>query len=164
MRWLTFWKRVIISSIGAQSPWRAYIKISIRFAPAEKCAEPFPMTRPFQSPFSTSSAVFSIISMISLSMEFILVWNSSSATRSEEHTSELQSRPHLVCRLLLEKKNSITQTWGMRLLIESHSTRADAAGDDTDAEPLQQMFRAHSRAVEVLEEDPRPYVHYLARA
>src|SRR3989442_12158076 len=28
--------------------------------------------------------------------------------RSEEHTSELQSRPHLVCRLLLEKKNTTT--------------------------------------------------------
>src|SRR3989442_16041106 len=28
--------------------------------------------------------------------------------RSEEHTSELQSRPHLVCRLLLEKKKNIT--------------------------------------------------------
>src|SRR5207253_6165003 len=27
------------------------------------------------------------------------------AGRSEEHTSELQSRGHLVCRLLLEKKN-----------------------------------------------------------
>src|SRR5687768_18141376 len=27
--------------------------------------------------------------------------------RSEEHTSELQSRLHLVCRLLLEKKNKI---------------------------------------------------------
>src|SRR3989442_11690094 len=27
-----------------------------------------------------------------------------SRERSEEHTSELQSRPHLVCRLLLEKK------------------------------------------------------------
>src|SRR5436305_7919733 len=27
--------------------------------------------------------------------------------RSEEHTSELQSRPHLVCRLLLEKKKYI---------------------------------------------------------
>src|SRR5215813_14765330 len=26
--------------------------------------------------------------------------------RSEEHTSELQSRPHLVCRLLLEKNNA----------------------------------------------------------
>src|SRR5436305_3921899 len=30
--------------------------------------------------------------------------------RSEEHTSELQSRPHLVCRLLLEKKNSAAPT------------------------------------------------------
>src|SRR3989442_6853184 len=30
------------------------------------------------------------------------------AERSEEHTSELQSRPHLVCRLLLEKKNTKT--------------------------------------------------------
>src|SRR3989442_4629547 len=29
------------------------------------------------------------------------------ASRSEEHTSELQSRPHLVCRLLLEKKKNI---------------------------------------------------------
>src|SRR3989442_3139086 len=29
--------------------------------------------------------------------------------RSEEHTSELQSRPHLVCRLLLEKKK--THAW-----------------------------------------------------
>src|SRR5439155_3796452 len=28
-------------------------------------------------------------------------------TRSEEHTSELQSRGHLVCRLLLEKKKKI---------------------------------------------------------
>src|SRR6478752_9527302 len=28
------------------------------------------------------------------------------AVRSEEHTSELQSRLHLVCRLLLEKKNT----------------------------------------------------------
>src|SRR3989442_4935385 len=28
--------------------------------------------------------------------------------RSEEHTSELQSRPHLVCRLLLEKKKRTT--------------------------------------------------------
>src|SRR2546422_4486201 len=30
--------------------------------------------------------------------------------RSEEHTSELQSRLHLVCRLLLEKKNNRTQS------------------------------------------------------
>src|SRR5258708_20058901 len=30
--------------------------------------------------------------------------------RSEEHTSELQSPDHLVCRLLLEKKNTTTHT------------------------------------------------------
>src|SRR3989442_6773664 len=30
------------------------------------------------------------------------------AFRSEEHTSELQSRPHIVCRLLLEKNTAIT--------------------------------------------------------
>src|SRR5690554_7660723 len=37
-------------------------------------------------------------------------------TRSEEHTSELQSRPHLVCRLLLEKKKKI-QCSGNRPLL-----------------------------------------------
>src|SRR5437899_6326657 len=31
------------------------------------------------------------------------------SVRSEEHTSELQSLRHLVCRLLLEKKNTITE-------------------------------------------------------
>src|SRR5258708_32020659 len=30
--------------------------------------------------------------------------------RSEEHTSELQSPDHLVCRLLLEKKKQVTRT------------------------------------------------------
>src|SRR2546429_3501508 len=39
--------------------------------------------------------------------------------RSEEHTSELQSRLHLVCRLLLEKKKNRCQL--MRMLIESSS-------------------------------------------
>src|SRR2546422_4568695 len=32
--------------------------------------------------------------------------NAATSPRSEEHTSELQSRLHLVCRLLLEKKKS----------------------------------------------------------
>src|SRR5687768_18194862 len=38
-------------------------------------------------------------------LETTLTWQMRDvATRSEEHTSELQSRLHLVCRLLLEKK------------------------------------------------------------
>src|SRR5436305_14139771 len=34
----------------------------------------------------------------------LLIIGALALRRSEEHTSELQSRPHLVCRLLLEKK------------------------------------------------------------
>src|SRR3712207_7546727 len=34
----------------------------------------------------------------------------SQETRSEEHTSELQSRQYLVCRLLLEKKHACTRS------------------------------------------------------
>src|SRR2546429_4935101 len=36
-----------------------------------------------------------------------LTWDDVNEERSEEHTSELQSRLHLVCRLLLEKKKHI---------------------------------------------------------
>src|SRR3989442_6136788 len=38
------------------------------------------------------------------SMHFFSTKRLAPFSRSEEHTSELQSRPHLVCRLLLEKK------------------------------------------------------------
>src|SRR3989442_9839235 len=44
------------------------------------------------------------------------------AGRSEEHTSELQSRPHLVCRLLLEKKKKATKTRALHLALQ-HRTR-----------------------------------------
>src|SRR5205809_8074065 len=43
-----------------------------------------------------------------LSVTFTSVPRSRSRSRSEEHTSELQSRLHLVCRLLLEKKKKDT--------------------------------------------------------
>src|SRR2546422_8121680 len=45
-------------------------------------------------------------------------------TRSEEHTSELQSRLHLLCRLLLEKKKQIP------LLCEQLPLRQDPARPD----------------------------------
>src|SRR2546421_4144434 len=41
----------------------------------------------------------------------------SKTPRSEEHTSELQSRSDLVCRLLLEKKNNLGWAEGVRLKI-----------------------------------------------
>src|SRR5687768_18345753 len=39
---------------------------------------------------------------------FVVALGLAGVLRSEEHTSELQSRLHLVCRLLLEKKNTTT--------------------------------------------------------
>src|SRR5438105_11413877 len=64
---------------------------------------------------------------------------------------------------LMEPWISVAQKWGMRILIESHSTRAEAAGDDLDGDTLRKMFRAQARAVEVLDKDPRPFAHYLVR-
>src|SRR3989442_6678680 len=43
--------------------------------------------------------------------------------RSEEHTSELQSRPHLVCRLLLEKKNRHKKTLTPSRSQPTHNSR-----------------------------------------
>src|SRR5690625_6857187 len=39
------------------------------------------------------------------------MWSPSQLHRSEEHTSELQSRGHLVCRLLLETTNQTHMNW-----------------------------------------------------
>src|SRR2546429_4553245 len=47
--------------------------------------------------------------------------SASGKARSEEHTSELQSRLHLVCRLLLEKKN---QTQQAHDLVRDHDPHA----------------------------------------
>src|ERR1035438_10646393 len=43
---------------------------------------------------------------------FRLTWAQGYPCRSEEHTSELQSLRHLVCRLLLEKKKKTVLTLG----------------------------------------------------
>src|SRR3989442_10720881 len=50
--------------------------------------------------------------------------------RSEEHTSELQSRPHLVCRLLLEKKNEQLRSEILQQIIK-HTVAADLIDHDT---------------------------------
>src|SRR5260370_27197404 len=83
----------------------------------------FPYTTLFRSnsgascclwtPFSTSSGPDSLESPARCtSSGEVSIWT---FQRSEEHTSELQSHLNLVCRLLLEKKNSIYK-------IERHCT------------------------------------------
>jgi NitT/TauT family transport system substrate-binding protein len=62
---------------------------------------------------------------------------------------------------LMEPWISVAQKQGLRILIESHSTRSEAASDDLDGRTLAAMFRAQARAVKVLEKDPTPYLHYF---
>jgi NitT/TauT family transport system substrate-binding protein len=62
---------------------------------------------------------------------------------------------------LMEPWISVAQKWGLRILIESHSTRAEAAGEELDSPTLKKMFRAQARAVELIEKDARPFAHYL---
>lgn len=62
---------------------------------------------------------------------------------------------------LMEPWISVAEKEGLRVLMESHSTRAEAAGDDLDGPTLAAMFRAQARACEVLAEDPTPYIHYF---
>ena len=62
---------------------------------------------------------------------------------------------------LMEPWISVAQKQGLRILIESHSSRSEAAGDDLDGPTLAAMFRAQARAVKLLEHDPTPYIHYF---
>src|SRR3712207_2539026 len=53
--------------------------------------------------------------------------------RSEEHTSELQSRQYLVCRLLLEKKKNYTQGSGKQQPVDWHALVNTSPIGNTDA-------------------------------
>src|SRR2546430_4906849 len=63
----------------------------------------FPYTTLFRSPCEPASRTCA-----SSSMPFTIPISVSAPSRSEEHTSELQSQSNLVCRLLLEKKKHPT--------------------------------------------------------
>src|SRR3989442_12056606 len=65
----------------------------------------FPYTTLFRSLIGTRAGIAAQNGYVALMG--ILGREAYNFDRSEEHTSELQSRPHLVCRLLLEKKNEL---------------------------------------------------------
>src|SRR5438445_5340705 len=74
----------------------------------------FPYTTLFRSIGRVVAIKFSgLLAQVTLAIgeQHITSIITADAARSEEHTSELQSRQYLVCRLLLEKKNgNIEQT------------------------------------------------------
>jgi NitT/TauT family transport system substrate-binding protein len=56
---------------------------------------------------------------------------------------------------------SVAEKMGCRILIESRSTRSEAAGDELDGPTLAKMFRAEAHAAETINKHPEKYAHYL---
>src|SRR2546422_2277960 len=115
--------RAILADPPAESP--STKNISHRFGSSREQSASLPGSRPPSNPLflrtssralraaSRARAALTAFAMIARATLGFLSKNSPSASfttlltmpsRSEEHTSELQSRLHLVCRLLLEKK------------------------------------------------------------
>src|SRR2546422_10485702 len=69
-----------------------------------------PRTTQWASTSSYSDKSRKIVPPQPISMSSLCAPRHKSLMRSEEHTSELQSRLHLVCRLLLEKKKNISSS------------------------------------------------------
>src|SRR5258708_30124918 len=81
----------------------------------------FPYTTLFRSPVGAGDTAFDaqfkgdkivklVFTSINHGRDCVGATGKPDAARSEEHTSELQSPDHLVCRLLLEKKTKLTCT------------------------------------------------------
>jgi NitT/TauT family transport system substrate-binding protein len=56
---------------------------------------------------------------------------------------------------------SVAEKLGCRVLIESRSTRSEAAGEELDGPTLAKMFRAEAHAAEAIDRNPAKYAHYL---
>jgi NitT/TauT family transport system substrate-binding protein len=56
---------------------------------------------------------------------------------------------------------SVAESQGCRVLIESRSTRSEAAGNELDGLTLAKMFRAEARAAEAINRHPEKYAHYV---
>ena len=62
---------------------------------------------------------------------------------------------------LMEPWISVVEKQGFRVIMESNSTRAEAASDDLDGPTLAAMFRAQANAAEMINDNPAKYVHYF---
>lgn len=62
---------------------------------------------------------------------------------------------------LMDPWISVAQKQGYRILIESHSTRSEAASDEMDGPTLAAIFRAQGRAAKKIMENPGAYAHHM---
>ena len=74
---------------------------------------------------------------------------------------EAAGRGEVAAVSLMEPWISIAEKRGLRVILESHSTRSEAAGDELDGPTLAKMFRAEAAAAGAIEKNPGRYVHYF---
>jgi NitT/TauT family transport system substrate-binding protein len=74
---------------------------------------------------------------------------------------EALGRGEVAAASLMEPWISIAEKRGLRVLMESHSTRSEAAGDELDGPTLKKMFAAEAEAAKAIEKNPAKYVHYF---
>jgi NitT/TauT family transport system substrate-binding protein len=76
---------------------------------------------------------------------------------------EAVSKGQVAAASLMEPWISVAEKNGLRVIMESHSTRSEAAGDELDGPTLAKMFNAEARAAQAIDRDPRRYAHYLVK-
>src|SRR5258708_3052343 len=74
---------------------------------------------------------------------------------------EALARGEVAAVSLMEPWISIAEKRGLRVLMESHSTRSEAAGEELDGPTLQKMFKAEAEAAKAIGKAPERYAHYL---
>jgi len=134
-------------------------KFAIAVMPTSKIYEPEMLKDKLISVTPNNGSHFTMLKMIEgfLEPEHVKTTNAGSMLKH----LEAMRRGEVDAVVLMEPWISVAQKEGLRLVIESHSTRSEAASDELDGPTLAAMFRAQARAVDVLEKDPKPFVHYL---
>jgi NitT/TauT family transport system substrate-binding protein len=74
---------------------------------------------------------------------------------------EAAARGEVAAASVMEPWASVAEKQGFRVIMESHSTRSEAAGDELDGPTLAKMFRAETAAAASIDKDPARYAHYL---
>ena len=130
----------------------AMSKMAIITAPNSRIYEPEQLkdTPVAVSPFNGSH--FTTLKMLEgfVKKEHILVVNA--GTMHER--LEAVRRGDVAAGNFMEPWISIAQKQGFRILMESHSTRSEAASDDLDGPTLAAMFRAEAKAAELINSQP----------
>jgi len=62
---------------------------------------------------------------------------------------------------LMEPWISYAEKLGLRVIMESHSTRSEAAGEELDGPTLKKMFDAEAEAAKAIQNNPGKHAHYL---